>query len=149
MITQISVDNFRSVRGAQLRLSPLNFFCGPNASGKTNLAEALDFLANAFRSGLSYAVAEKGGFYNMCFRRQRRSRSAISFSITGRTLLQALETTVDYQVSFSLQTRGESIRSDYYVEFESYTFHVTTKAGEFYKIQVKREGEKIRCGHAA
>src|SRR5271157_3125122 len=36
----------------------INTFDGP---GKTNLAEALDFLSKTFNNGLSYAVAERGG----------------------------------------------------------------------------------------
>ena len=84
MIEHLRVENFRSVKLLDISLPPLAFFCGPNASGKTNFTEALDFLSQTFDRGLSYAIAEKGGFYNMCFRRERRSRGAIQFDVSGK-----------------------------------------------------------------
>jgi AAA15 family ATPase/GTPase len=73
LITDFRIENFRSLKDVTFNCPPLSFFCG------TNLAEALDFLSKVFNNGLSYAVAEKGGFYNICFRRERRSKGAILF----------------------------------------------------------------------
>lgn len=138
MIKDLEIENFRSLKHAKIIFPALSYVCGPNASGKTNLSEALDFLAQAFQRGLSYAVAEKGGFYNMCFRRERRSRGAISFRIGGE--VKNKQFTVGIEVAFSLQTRGQTIRSDFYVESESYTFNVRSPGG-FAVLAVNRAGD--------
>jgi predicted ATPase len=123
MLKEISIHNFKSLRNVTVRVGPLAFFCGPNASGKTNLAEAFDFLSHVFLSGLANAVAEKGGFYNMCYRRIRRTKGAISFRITGETKLLR-DISVKYDFSFSFKTHSEAIRSQFVVEDETYKFHV-------------------------
>ena len=46
-LREISVHNFRSLRNVSLKPSPLCVLVGPNASGKTNCAEALGFLGEA------------------------------------------------------------------------------------------------------
>lgn len=126
VITYIQMDNFKSLKGVHVYLPDLSYFCGPNASGKSNFAEAFDFLSNIFRNGLSYAVAEKGGFYNICFRKQRRARGAISFVIRGNvTGGQIPQGKIEYEIAFSLRTKEEAIRSDFFVDAEHYlfTFH--------------------------
>ena len=45
MITRITVENFKSYRQAELPLTPLTLLIGANASGKTNLIEAIRFLS--------------------------------------------------------------------------------------------------------
>ncbi len=123
MLTRFFVDNFKSLKDVSIELPDMGFFCGPNASGKSNLAESFDFVSQVFRNGLSYAVAEKGGFYNMCFRKQRRARGAIHFRITGTSRIRfPMKLDVTYDISFSLQTKTEEIRSEFYVEEEAYTF---------------------------
>lgn len=127
MIENIYIDNFKSLKDVSIQLPGLSFFCGPNGSGKSNFSEAWDFLSQTFRNGLSYAVAEKGGFYNMCFRRQRRSRGAIFFQFSG-TLPMSKEkiSGVTYEASFALQTKEEQIRSDFYASSERYHFTIHT-----------------------
>jgi predicted ATPase len=140
MLTEITINNFRSLRDVQLDLPKLGFFCGPNASGKTNLAEALDFLSHAFRDGLSYAVAEKGGFYNICFRRQRRSRGAIHFRIRGTDLRRSNKVQLSITAAFSIQTKGGRISSDFYVESEWYRFEFELD-GLASSLTIERRGE--------
>jgi len=121
VIKEISITNFKSLKKVTVLLKPVSFFCGPNASGKTNLAEALDFLSQVFRGGLQYAVAEKGGFYNICFRRMRRTKGAIGFSIIGSSNLPKLGR-VEFDFRFSFGTHTEAIRADFLVESEHYQF---------------------------
>jgi predicted ATPase len=142
MIKQLRIENFRSLKTVDINLSELSYICGPNASGKTNLSEALDFLGQAFQRGLSYAVAEKGGFYNMCFRRERRSRGAIQFGLIGE--VKEGPFSIEVHVAFSLQTRGQTIRSDFYVENESYHFTLRSANGSGH-INIIRFGERYNC----
>jgi len=44
MITSLSLKNFKSIKEANLKLGPFNLFIGTNASGKSNLFDALRFL---------------------------------------------------------------------------------------------------------
>jgi hypothetical protein len=39
MLKEIETHNFKSLRHTRIPLQPLSYICGPNASGKTNIAE--------------------------------------------------------------------------------------------------------------
>jgi predicted ATPase len=45
MLTQLSLSNFKSCRDARLPLAPLTFLIGANASGKSNMLEAMRLLS--------------------------------------------------------------------------------------------------------
>ena len=142
MIRKLKIENFRSLKKIDLNLPNLSYLCGPNASGKTNLSEALDFLGQVFARGLSFAVAEKGGFYNMCFRPERRSRGAIVFGFGGEIVNRQFVVEID--VTFSLQTRGQTIRSDFYVETEMYNFAVRSPGGRR-TFHIARSSGRYEC----
>lgn len=143
MLTYLNIDNFKSLKEVRMQLPELSYFCGPNGSGKSNFAEACDFLSQTFRNGLAYAVTEKAGFYNMCFRRQRRSRGGITFQFGGRlTSSKDAAKYVTYDVSFELQTRGEAIRSDFYVSAEHYSFLVHSVDREPSELKIERVKDK-------
>jgi len=55
MITNLALENFKSFRCADLELGPLTLLIGPNASGKSNLRDALRFLHAV---GRGYSVSE-------------------------------------------------------------------------------------------
>src|SRR5688572_32146599 len=50
--------------------------------GKSNLADCLDFISEIYRHGLEMAVARKGGYENIAFRRMRRAKGGISVDMT-------------------------------------------------------------------
>jgi predicted ATPase len=142
MFTEIEIQNFKSLRSVKIPFKRLSYFCGPNASGKSNFAEALDFVSNVFRNGLQHAVAEKGGFYNMCFRRIRRTKGAIAFRIVGREKLTK-EISVQYEVKFSFRTQTEAIRSQFLVQSEDYYFHVFSddETEKFVNLLISRKDD--------
>jgi predicted ATPase len=45
MLTKIKIENFKSIKKLDLELAPLTIFVGPNASGKSNVLEAIAILA--------------------------------------------------------------------------------------------------------
>ncbi|MGV9556219.1 AAA family ATPase [Streptomyces sp. NPDC003401] len=49
MITRMEIEGFRSFRDAAFDLSPFTVLVGPNGSGKTNLLEAVDLVAQISR----------------------------------------------------------------------------------------------------
>ena len=81
-LTEVQIHNYKSLRNLSITPSPLSVLVGPNASGKSNFCDALDFLGEAYRLGLEVAVARKGGFENICFRKYKRSRAPIRFQIS-------------------------------------------------------------------
>lgn len=62
-ITRIELGNWRNFKKAEADLGLRNFFVGPNASGKSNLLDALRFLRDIVvpGGGLGAAVATRGG----------------------------------------------------------------------------------------
>lgn len=121
----------------------MNFIVGPNASGKSNLGEALDFLSHVFREDLAFAVAEKGGFYNICHRRQRRARGAISFRIISEFSYRRENWKID--IRFSLRTSGQDIRADFFVDSEDVNIRVQRHDGPndgFLEISLKRNPQE-------
>ncbi|MEB3339912.1 AAA family ATPase [Okeania sp.] len=52
MLKQITLENWKSFRHAKLYIDPLTVLIGTNASGKSNVVDALDFL-NSIMQGAS------------------------------------------------------------------------------------------------
>ena len=83
MLHAFSASNYKSLKDVHLEdLPALMVVVGPNASGKSNFLDALDFVGAVFREGLDTALAERGGFENVASRRQRRARGPVGFTIT-------------------------------------------------------------------
>lgn len=150
MITNLVIDNFRSLSSIEVELGSMNFVVGPNASGKSNFVAALDFLSHVANENLQYAVAECGGFSNMTNRRRRaKGGSSIVFKISGKAPVNG-NGSIEYKLNFELRTRSEEIRADFFVASEQLFFRTNSadsKAGEF---NVFREGaaENQRYVHA-
>lgn len=64
LIRSLQLKNWRNFRGASVEFSPRTFIVGPNASGKSNLLDALRFLRDiaAEDGGLQRSVKKRGGF---------------------------------------------------------------------------------------
>lgn len=90
-IDSIRIRGYRSLY--EVNFSPTNFsaLVGPNNSGKSNLVEAIDFLADVHRYGVNVAVARKGGYDNIAHRRVRRTKKPITFEIEATLSSDELE----------------------------------------------------------
>lgn len=62
-IEHLMLRNWRNFRTADVDLPPRVFLIGPNASGKTNLLDALRFLRDVAHDGLQAAVAARRGVH--------------------------------------------------------------------------------------
>lgn len=80
-ILNIQVRNYKSLKFIDFYPKTLSVLIGPNASGKTNFSDAIDFLSKAYRHGLETAIQMKGGYENIAFRTQRRTKSSLDFRI--------------------------------------------------------------------
>jgi len=61
MITHLTIQHYKSIAEARLRLSDLTLFVGPNGSGKSNLIDALRLVRDAAAYGLDRAISDRHG----------------------------------------------------------------------------------------
>ncbi len=61
MITYIQIDGFKSFRKFAMEFSPLTVIAGPNASGKSNLFDAIQLLSRVAEVDLKTAFSEQRG----------------------------------------------------------------------------------------
>ena len=59
-ISRIWARNFKSIDHLELDLSPLTVLVGPNASGKSNIADIAKFVSDSVRDGLDSALMSRG-----------------------------------------------------------------------------------------
>ncbi|HEX5493432.1 MAG TPA: AAA family ATPase [Mycobacteriales bacterium] len=74
-LTQLHVQNFRSLRDVTIPLGPVNVLAGPNGSGKTNVLDVFRFLAEMYRSNpadrmelgdlMKSVFGKHGGYWNV------------------------------------------------------------------------------------
>jgi len=84
MLTSIRIQNFRSIRDAQVKLGQVNLFIGPNNSGKSNFLKALKFLSGIIKDFPKNAEITNSYFDEIVFRNTTKyniyaSNSKISF----------------------------------------------------------------------
>lgn len=150
-LQSIRIEGFKSLYHVELQPAQFTVLVGANSAGKTNLAEAFDFMSEVYGQGLELAVNRKGGMENIAFRRQRRTRRPVEFSVAvalraeevdllarearqlrlrGRqtSLLDGpdmphldLKTELRVNHSYSLKTSSRSIRSDFSVATEAFS----------------------------
>ncbi|MGX5730123.1 AAA family ATPase [Pseudoxanthomonas beigongshangi] len=135
---RIVIHNYKSLRSVELYPAETDFtvLVGRNGSGKSNLADAFDFIQLVYKVGLEHAVARKGGYENIAHRKERRSRTAISFEVElshttrmGEVLSDVKRgvgnpedrtpVTVIVKHKFSFKAVGSGIRSEFSVSEES------------------------------
>lgn len=77
-ISRIELQNWKNFKSTEADLSHRTFLIGPNASGKSNLLDALRFLHDLAQDGLSQAVEKRGGVSTIrCLAARRSTNIAI------------------------------------------------------------------------
>lgn len=132
-LTKLSIQNYKSLRGIEIMPRDFSVIIGRNSSGKSNFADAIEFLSLAYADGLEHAVARKGGYENLAHRKEKRSRSAIVFSIEMQAELSEDDAAAAHLVhtvkngpisrwtfrhQFEFRAYGEGIRSDFKIVTE-------------------------------
>jgi predicted ATPase len=131
-LKRLEIHNYKSLRNVVIEPTPLAVFVGPNGAGKTNLADAIDFLGQAYRWDLESAVAQKGGYENICYRDTHRSAEPIRFRIVSDIGISAkrLSDFSDQPVSeedgpfilshfFQFRAQSQGIQAPFAVELEA------------------------------
>jgi predicted ATPase len=80
-ISHLELKNWKNFRSVDVILRPRVFLIGPNASGKSNLLDALRFLRDVAVSGLASAVGGKRGGVSSLRCLSARRHSDLSFSL--------------------------------------------------------------------
>ncbi|MBI4558409.1 MAG: AAA family ATPase [Candidatus Hydrogenedentes bacterium] len=128
MLEELEIENYKSLHRVSFRVPQFGVLVGANAAGKSNFADAIEFLQLVAMAGLPSAVSDKGGYENLCFRRARRAKGAIRFRtrITGISLRfsegnnkQRIKLNFDY--SFSFRAKKQAISSEFVVASEEFS----------------------------
>lgn len=119
MITRIEIDGFKTFENFQLDLRPFTAVVGPNASGKSNLFDALRFISLLAQTDIRSAMQELRGEPEELFRRTRLGTTKkMTFAVEvllDSSGIDAFFTTYDiksqrlrYEVSLALKDDGYS-----------------------------------------
>lgn len=112
-LTSLSAREFRSLANVEIPLSPLTVLVGPNGSGKTNVLNALRFLASTVRFDLSSAIEEWGGYEHVKRQGKSNLNARVSIGLSGMiTRHSSANATDEYELSFGLTSRGAITRSE-------------------------------------
>ncbi len=114
-VDHLALKNYKSVESCEIALGPLTILAGRNGVGKSNIIDALRFVADALRNTLEYAIRERGGIDQV-----RRK------SLGGRPTNPGIAV----QVSLSDGTRG------------TYSFRIAAVQGRAFRVD--REACEIR-----
>jgi predicted ATPase len=99
MLTRIEIDGFKSFENFGLNLNPLTAIVGPNASGKSNLFDALRFLSLLVKNDIRTAMQDLRGEPEELFRKSPAGNSdCMKFAVEvllNRKGVDAFGTTYD------------------------------------------------------
>src|SRR5215203_1075691 len=87
MLTRLEIDGFKTFERFELDLAPFLAIVGPNASGKSNLFDAIQFLRRVTDEGLSAAVKDARGELADLFRRRGDGTSVDRIALAVEVLL--------------------------------------------------------------
>lgn len=129
MIRAIEIRGFRSLRHVRLELGRLNVLIGPNQSGKTNVLDALSFLASAAAGRLSESVFKRrGGFSNLLWMGEGEREIEFRVELEIQVLMPPTSSPVPgaQKVSGTYHFKLEEAGSGYIVSAEA--LHIGGKA---------------------
>ncbi len=140
MITELEIEGFKSFGYPAdiIHLGRFNFLVGANASGKTNLVHALQFIQNAVLQNVEYAVNDLGGHAEVCnkiFRERKKPKYTCfklklhkPFSFKMKTVQVKGE---DFSYCFSIDLRSDTETPKIVSEFFSVTLTVDGNKKQF------------------
>ncbi len=102
-LTRLQAKNFRSLADVTVSLAPLTIFVGPNASGKSNVLDALRFIRDAMITRLHQAVNQRGGMSAL----RRWSSKGRPYDVVLAVTLENADWTADYTFTLGSERRGE------------------------------------------
>lgn len=80
-VESIHIEGFRSLSDLTFTLGAFTTLVGPNNAGKSNIVDALGFLADVYAHGIRQALDLRGGFENVAFRDAGGPRRELRFEV--------------------------------------------------------------------
>lgn len=77
LIRRVRIRNYKSIRHADVSLSPFTILVGRNGSGKSNFLDALHFVSDSLRISLEHATESRGGVESVRRRTKGKSTSLL------------------------------------------------------------------------
>ncbi len=114
MITKITLHNWKSFKEASLYIDPLTVLIGLNASGKSNVVDALRFLQRSVSMPLTTAISGTGGDAQISEIRggidwvALHGNKEFRIDITAVYQSNDVRDELNYEVAISLPTNGSS-----------------------------------------
>lgn len=100
-VTELRIENYRSIRDLRLSIKPLNVVLGPNGCGKSNLYQAISLIRSAAAGELARSLAREGGFPSSLWAGPRQVgpfRMKLGVSIDE----------IDYEIQLGMPTPDET-----------------------------------------
>jgi predicted ATPase len=156
-VERLTIARYRSLYGVSWKPGDFSVLVGPNNSGKTNLVDAIDFLAEAYRFGLEIAIGRKGGFENIAHRKMRRTKSPIEFAVTAKMSVDELRGEIvrvrsrrDFRElrithTFGLAASSQAIEANYSVVSERATVDYQVDNLWITALEIDRNGERVKA----
>lgn len=128
MITSLSINHFKSLERVDIDFSNTTIFVGNNASGKSNIVDAIRFVRDAMINGLDRAIGDRHGIQSI---RQwsptRPYRISFTINVSGGDELSA-------KYHFAI----DSARSEWKVVREE--AEIYNKENDFFEVEDEDEG---------
>jgi predicted ATPase len=102
IISRLTLKNWRNFRSIDIDLTDRVFIVGPNASGKSNLLDAIRFLRDIAKpgGGLQQAIVQRGGVSKIrCLAARKEPAVEITVELENGS-------TWRYSIGFTQQVRG-------------------------------------------
>ena len=112
MLTRIEIDGFKSFERFSMDVGPLTVILGPNASGKSNLFDAIRLLSRLADTDLRTAVTDLRGEPHELFRRHPDGTLGKAMSFAVEVLL-ASEVRDQWGAHGTTQAHSGSLRGPY------------------------------------
>ncbi len=162
-ISRIHISNFRSFDDVEIELGNFNVLVGANASGKSNLLQALKFIQDIKNSGLENAISELRGFNflkNVNIQKNTLTLIKLNFKpIWGDILIfddkyniGLIYDNIQYLFSFKEDYQGSFKILDEKIIYESHPFIIANGLNtnvnriEYLDIKIKHEISKFGTG---
>ena len=85
-LSHLTLSNFRSVREQSVELDNPTYLVGQNGAGKSNVVDAISFIAEAMSSPLAAVFGRRGGFARVAHQHANGHSSTIGFNLKLRGL---------------------------------------------------------------
>jgi predicted ATPase len=147
IISRLKLYNWKNFQNVEVKLSERNFIIGSNASGKSNLFDALRFLRDISKQagGLQTAVSERGGIKKIrCLAARKRSDILIEVDLSDEKTDELLWT---YSLDF-MHTGGGVVKSEAKIVSEKVFSHKENKTNLYRDEHSKNEdAETLKFTH--